>query len=128
MDPVSVIDWGLRALLALGGIGGLVALLTVRAQKRKIVADTGKTDAEADSVLADAQAKRTAREISMIEPYERIQARMSRELRDAYAEIDRLKAWCGLMAQAMREAGIKVPDEPPKIQRVSTEEDDQWVH
>ena len=122
MDPVQVLDWVLRGLLAIGGIGGLVALLTVRAQKRKIVADTGKTDAEADSVLADAQAKRTQREISMIEPYERIQARMARELHDAYAEIDRLKAWCAMMTEAMRAAGIPVPDEPPKVVRSSSEE------
>lgn len=117
------VDLILKLILAAGGIGGITALFMVRAQKRKLVADTGKTDAETDSVLADAQAKRTTREISMIEPYERIQARMARELQDAYAEIDRLKAWCASMAAAMRAAGINVPDEPPKITPHTTDED-----
>lgn len=110
------LDIALKILVAVGGLAGASALFMVRAQKRKLIAESGKTDAEADSVVADAQSKRTAREISMIEPYERIQARMQRELIDVYAELDRLKAWAELMAEALRGAGVAVPPMPAKRQ------------
>lgn len=108
------LDIALKILVAVGGLAGLSALFMVRAQKRKLIAESGKTDAEADSVFADAQFKRTAREISMIEPYERIQARMQRELIDVYAELDRLREWAELMAEALRGAGVTVPPMPAK--------------
>ncbi len=117
MTAAETVDLIVKVLVGVGGLAGVGALFMVRAQKRKLLADTGKTDAEADSVLADAQAKRTAREVSLIEPYERIQNRLSRELDEAYAEIDRLKDWVALLTDAMKAAGIHVPDEPPKVHR-----------
>lgn len=109
-----MIDIALKIFVVLGGSAGVTALFMVGAQKRKLVAESGKTDAEADSMLADAQSKRTAREISMIGPYERIQARMQAELNDVYAELDRLKEWAEQMATALRGAGVPIPPMPPK--------------
>jgi len=117
VTPTEWIDLLVKLLVGLGGVGGVTAFFMVRAQKRKLLADTGKTDAEADSLLADAQTKRTAREVSLLEPYERIQNRMGRELNEAYQEIDRLKEWVMRLTDAMKAAGIPVPDEPPKVQR-----------
>lgn len=114
MTPEDVVDWIVKIVVALGGLGGITAFFMVRAQKRKLIADTGKTDAEADSVMADAQSKRTAREISMIEPYERIQARMSLEIEELYDKVDRLQAWAEMMADALRKNGLPIPDMPPR--------------
>ena len=119
MDVHVALDYLVKAILTAGGVGGITALFMVRSQKRKLVAESGKTDAEADSVLADAQAKRTAREISMIEPYERIQKRMQGELDDVYAEIDRLKEYIETLVTVVRRAGVPVPDMPPKKPRHS---------
>jgi hypothetical protein len=119
MDATQVFDYVVKGLLAIGGLAGMAGLLSVRAQKRKLLSESGRTDAEADSVLADAQSKRTAREISMIEPYERIQARMQGELDDVYAEIDRLKDYIETLVEVIRKAGVPVPDMPPKKPRHS---------
>lgn len=117
MTAAQWFDVVLKLLAGLGAVGGGGAFFMVRAQKRKLLADTGKTDAEADGLLADAQAKRTQREVSLLEPYERIQNRMGHELDEAYQEIDRLKEYLGRMVDALKAAGIPVPDEPPKVQR-----------
>lgn len=114
MTAAQWLDVIVKILVGIGGLGGMTAFLMVRAQKRKLVADTGKTDAEADSVMADAQSKRTAREISMIEPYERIQARMSLEIEELYDKVDRLQKWAEMMAHSLRAHDIPVPDMPPK--------------
>lgn len=111
----AALDAVVKILVAIGGLSGLGAFFMVRQQKRRIVADTDKTEAEADSVLADAQQKRTAREISLIEPYERMHKRMAEELVDLYAEVDRLKAYTEMLAQMLRNAGLPIPPMPPKL-------------
>ena len=108
------LDTFLRILAVLGGLGGLGALLMVGVQKRKILSETGKTNAEADSVAAEAQAKRTAREVSLIEPYERVQTRMVKEMEDLYAEVDRLTTYVETLVTILRNAGLQVPPMPPK--------------
>lgn len=111
----AVLDTLVKVVVAFGGLAGLGSFFMVRQQKRKIVAESDKTEAEADSVLADAQQKRTAREISLIEPYERMHRRMAEELVDLYAEVDRLKAYTEMLAQMLRNAGLPVPPMPPKL-------------
>lgn len=114
MKVEAVLDVIVKVLVALGGLTGVGAFFMVRSQKRKLVADTDKTEAEADSVVADAQQKRTAREISLIEPYERMHVRMAAELDDLYAEVDRLKEYIQTLAQVIRGAGVEVPPMPRK--------------
>lgn len=114
MDAMLIMEWTVKVVIAIGGLGGIAALFMVTTQKRKLMADTGKTDAEANAVLETAQSTRTAREISMIEPYERIQARMQHEMDDLYAEIDRLKAWAESLAGVLEANGLTVPPMPPK--------------
>lgn len=116
---MGALDVIIKVILAAGGLAGLGALFMVNAQKNKLVADTGKTHAEADNVVAEAQQRRTAREISLIEPYERMHDRMQRELSEAYQEIDRLKLWVRSLMDACRAAGIEVPDEPPRIEHAT---------
>lgn len=89
----------------------------VRAQKRKLLADTGKTTAEADSVVADAQSKRQQTEVSLIEPMRIIQNRMTEEMKDLYARVDRLQAWAESMVEVLRKNNLPVPEMPPEIKR-----------
>ena len=112
MGIAELVTLIVQILVAVGGLAGIGALLMVSAQKRKLVADTGKTDAEAENVLADAQAKRTAREVSLIEPYERVQTRMQQELEEAYEELDWMRDYLHMLTNALRQAGIDVPPEP----------------
>lgn len=115
VSGTEIVDLVIKLLTVAGAVGGGGAFLMVRAQKNKLIAETGKTSAEADTLIADAQIKRTDREVSLLEPYERIQRRVGRELNEAYEEIDRLRAWATQLTTALKAAGIPVPDEPPRM-------------
>ena len=108
----------IAVLGALGGLGGIGALFMVRTQKRKLLADTGKTVAEADSIVADATSKRTDREARILDMYERGMANMQERLDDAEAKIDRLTEYVEVLVVALRAAGQPVP---PMPQRMSAE-------
>lgn len=103
-----------QILVGLGGLAGISSLFLVRAQKRKLVADSGKTDAEADTAFSEAYNRRAATQVSLIDPYERVMGRMQEELDEANDRVDYLEAYITLLVDAMREAGITIPPRPPK--------------
>lgn len=118
MDPANVVtlfDWGIKLVMTVGGIGGIAALFMVRAQKRKLVADTGKTDAEADLVLADASMKKVSREARILDMSESVMRSMRERLGEAEAKIDRLTSYVEVLVQALRTAGAPVPPMPRQM-------------
>lgn len=108
-------DWGLRVLLAAGGIGGIAALFMVSTQKRKLVADTGKTDAEADLITQEAQAKKTDREGRILDMSDRLLTQMQERLEGAEDKVDRLTEYVEILVQALRKAGQPVPPMPANM-------------
>lgn len=115
VDPMTILDWVFKGLLALGGIGGIGALFMVRAQKQKVVSESGKTDAEADSILVDASLKKTSREALILDMYERGMANMQERLDDAEERIDRLTEYVEVLVVALRRAGQAVPPMPHRM-------------
>lgn len=114
-ELAQVIDWGIKILLALGGLGGIGALFMVRAQKRKVVAESGKTDAEADSIMADVSVKKVDREGRVLDMQERLMNNLQERLDDAEAKIDRLTEYVEVLVGALRDAGQPVPSMPPRM-------------
>lgn len=114
-EPFAILDVLFKVLLAVGGVGGVTALFMVRAQKRKVVSETGKTDAEADSVLADASLKKTMRETAILDMYERGMANMQERLDEAEERIDRLTEYVEVLVTALRSAGSSVPPMPHRM-------------
>lgn len=112
---VQLLDWAVRLLLALGGLTGVGALVSVRAQKRKLVADTGKTDAEADNIMADASVKRVDYADKVIGVYERGIDHMQEQLDEANAKIDRLTDYIEVLVAALRAGGLPVPAMPRRL-------------
>lgn len=111
----QVIDWGIKLLLALGGVGGITALLMWPRQRNKLIADTGKTGAEADLLTADAATKRTSREQAILDMYDRMAKAMETRLLDAEAKIDSLTGYVEVLVQALRGAGAAVPPMPRRM-------------
>lgn len=104
--------WAIQVLVG-GGIAALVSLLLVGAQKRKMLADSGKTDAEAEGELAEAYGRRADSAIKLLDPYERTQAYMQRRIDDLEENERRLRRYVDQLCEALRGAGIKVPEPPP---------------
>lgn len=115
MTGADIATLVIQALVALGA-AGLVSLLTVRAQKRKLMAESGKTDAEADALLAEADQRRVTTQVELVAPYERIMDRMQEELNEANERVDYLESYIETLVEAMRAAGITVPRRPPRPQ------------
>lgn len=103
-----------QILVAAGGLSGVGALLLVAAQKRKLVAESGKTNAEADTAFSEAYHRRASTQISLIEPYEKMTARLQTELDKANERIDRLEKYVNTLVGIVRESGMTVPPMPPK--------------
>lgn len=101
-----------QILVALGGVSGIGALLMVTAQKRKILADSGKTNAEADKEFSEAYHRRASTQINLIDPLEKMNARLEKELDKANARIDRLTEYVEVLAEKLRENHIPVPAMP----------------
>lgn len=113
-DAANLIDWLVKFLLAAGGLAGVGSLFAVRAQKRKLVADTGKSNAEADSILAEAGVKRTDRETKILDMYARWMDDAQEQLDEVHAELDRHREYVEMLCEALREAGLRVPPWPPR--------------
>ncbi|SDN79397.1 hypothetical protein [Geodermatophilus sp. DSM 45219] len=111
----ELLDWGLRLLLALGGIGGIGALFMVRQQKRKMAADAGRTEAEADSIMADVGSKATDRADRVLSMQERVMRGMQERLDEAEARMDQLTSYVEILVQALRTANVAVPPMPRKM-------------
>lgn len=109
--------WVVSLFMAVGGIAGVTSIFMVRAQKRKLVADTGKTSAEADNVLADAQAKRQQTEVSLLEPMRIIMGEMKLEMMELYIKVDRLQNWADSLVSLLKRNNIPVPEMPPLDKR-----------
>lgn len=105
----------IKILVGLGGLSGVTAFFMVRAQKRKLAADTGKTEAEADSVMADASSKRTSREAMVLDMYEKGMSNLQERLDDAEGKLDRLTAYVEVLVQELRSNGVAVPPMPRKM-------------
>lgn len=108
------VDRVIQVMVALGGIAGVISLLTVRATKKKIIAESGKTDAEAEIALADAHAKRVQSDINLIEPYERMHVRMQAEIDEQAEKIDRLTDYVEVLVALLRVQGVVIPPMPKK--------------
>lgn len=91
MDLLSYLPLIAGLIGALGGSAGLVLFFTVRQQKKKMLAEAGKTHSEGEKTDAEA-AEIVARTASgMLEPYVEIAATLRQELREARAEIRELR-------------------------------------
>jgi hypothetical protein len=113
MSGQEWVDLFAKVLFALGSIGGIGAFFMVRAQKRKILAESSRTDAEAESIVADAQAKRTQRELNLLAAYERGVDDLTEKLDRANDKIDRLTQYVEMLVTVIRDAGMSVPPMPP---------------
>jgi chromosome segregation ATPase len=74
-------DLAVQLIVALGGLTALVGLLKVRADKKKILAEAGKTGADASAVVAQ-----TA--ISLLGPYTEQVSVLQSRMADANRQID----------------------------------------
>lgn len=115
----QVVNLIVQILVGLGGLAGVVSLFTVRAQKRKLISESGRTDAEADAAFSEAYHRRASTQVSLVQPYERVIDRMQEELDEALEKIDRLTAHVETLADIIRGAGLAVPPmpRPPAIQQ-----------
>lgn len=77
-------------IAALGGSAGLVMFFTLRATKRKLLAEAGKTTAEGDKTDAEAAEILARASAGMLSPFEATIASLSRQLAAANAEIEDL--------------------------------------
>lgn len=83
MNPIVTVL--LAVVGALGGSAGLVSILTLRGQRRKIQAETRIID-------TDAASKLSAASLALLEPARVEVDRLSRKLADASVQIDALQA------------------------------------
>lgn len=88
MTVSNWVDLVIKVVVALGGIGGVTAFFMVRAQRNKLIADTGKTEAEAESLSADAYLKQQQSELNMVAVYRQGVQDLQRDLAKAEAKID----------------------------------------
>ena len=110
-------DWlafTVQIIVAVGGLAGIVNLLLLTGQKKKLVAESGKTNAEADAAFSEAYHRRASTQITLIEPYEKMTARLQHELDKANNRIDRLEIYVDTLVGVVRDAGLPVPPMPPK--------------
>jgi len=112
MTPEGIVSVIVQCVVALGGLAGVVSLFTVRATKRKLIAESGKTNAEADAAFSEAYHRRAATQVSLVEPYERVIDRMQEELDEALEKIDRLTTYVENLVDIIRTAGLAVPPMP----------------
>lgn len=81
MNASVLLQW----LGALGGIGGVIALMTVRAQRRKLLSESHNID-------ADAATKLSAASLALLEPARQEIDRLQKQLGEARAEVGALQA------------------------------------
>ena len=110
-DAVALL---VQVIVAIGGLAGLTSVLLVSSQKRKLVAESGKTNAEADVAFSEAYRQRATTQVTLIEPYERIQARMQSEIDEQAEKIDRLEIYIEVLVDLLRQQGVSVPPKPPR--------------
>lgn len=123
IDWAVWIDYGLRGVIAIGGLAGVAALLTVVQQRRTLASNAGKTDAEAGLILADVASRpddkhteRADRLLTMQERFmEKAMANMQDRLDDAEAKLDQLTTYVEVLVQALRGHGHPVPAMPRKM-------------
>lgn len=101
-----------QIIVAVGGLSGVGALFMVAAQKRKLIAESGKTNAEADAAFSEAYHRRASTQINLIEPYEKMTNRLQNELDKANTRIDRLTEYVEVLVEIMRDNDITVPPMP----------------
>lgn len=114
MDAVTM-DWVrliVELVLGLAASGFLLGLLMLRAQKRKLLSEAGKTDAEATGLLSGADAQYISSRIMLVEPYEKIMNRLQRELNEATDRIDVLENYIEVLIASMRDQGMHIPIRP----------------
>lgn len=116
MTGAELATLAIQLLVAAGGIAGISSLFMVRAQKRKLLAESGRTNAEADAQFSEAYHRRASTQVSLVEPYERVMDRMQGELDEANERVDYLESYIETLVEAMRAAGITVPKRPPRPQ------------
>lgn len=121
MPAADLATLAIQLLVAVGGIAGISSLLMVRAQKRKLIAESGKTNAEADTAFSEAYHRRASTQVDLVAPYERVMDRMQDELDEANERVDYLESYIETLVEAMRAAGIAVPRRPPRPQAHTTD-------
>ncbi len=108
-------DWvrlAIELILGLAASGALVGLLMLRQQKRKLLSEAGKTDAEATGLLSGADAQYISTRIMLLEPYEKVMNRLQRELNEANDRIDVRENYIEVLIAAMRDQGMHIPLRP----------------
>lgn len=111
----AVLDWVVRLVLAVGGVSGIGALILVGTQKKKLVAEAGKTVAEADSIMSESGLKRTDREAKILDMSERLLEQLEEQNREANRKVDRLTEYVETLVFALRAAGAPVPPMPRQM-------------
>lgn len=115
MQILKILGYVVQGIAVLGGLGGITSLLLTRTQKRRLLSESSKTDAEADSILADAQTKRSDRELRLVSAYERWGDSLQERLEEAEEKIALLTEYIEVLVQALRTAGAPVPPVPRKM-------------
>ncbi len=104
------------------GAAGLVSLLTIKAQKRKLLSESGKTDAEAAVSLAEAYRSNAATQITLLEPYQSVMKRQQEEIDEQAAEIKQLRRYIQTLTNSLRHQGVEVPEMPDRVPTPVTDE------
>lgn len=91
------------AVLALGGLSGLGAFISVIFQRRKLRAEAEKTGVDAGQVIVTTS-------LNLMEEMKND----NEELRD---EVDDLRDYVDLLVEAMRANGMVIPPRPPRRRR-----------
>lgn len=110
MNPLAT--WVLAILGALGGAGGLVALLTVRGQRRKLLS-------ESHSIDADAATKLSAASLELLEPARQEIGRLEKKLTSALAQVDALQAEVGSLRSQVSTMTKDLADSHDEIRRLT---------
>lgn len=92
MDLLVIAQVAAIVIGALGGSAGLVMFFTLRATKRKLLAEAGKTTAEGDKTDAEAAEILARASAGMLSPFEATIASLARQLAEANTQTEELTA------------------------------------
>jgi|ERR671915_347213 hypothetical protein len=114
---MSVIPWVISLVGILVGSGGVAVFLRAKSENRKLAADAGVSEADAQSkifttsnALIDTIYKEIGRLNTRVDELEGQERRMRQEGRDREAELAVVTGWARLMYSAVKQQGLEVPN------------------
>jgi len=95
-------------LVALGGVGTVVGLFTIRASKRKTLASAGRDDSEGEKAEADAASVLTTTAVQLLVP---LREQLAEERRFSQEEIGRLRGEVRDLREQVDQLGQQLAEE-----------------